>query len=573
MITVSKQTNGVLFTFQDSNMYLYGSGTIEVPFNSLSIIQDESNMITLRKSASNDIFISARYDDMGYASKEAAVEALKGILFAKSEGGGGSVDPDEVRAIVEEETSGMTEDIATLEANKFDGASYNSANHTIVFTANGVQKATIDASDFIKDGMVSNVEIANDNLVITFNTDAGKSPISIPLTNFFDPTILDDYFTKSEVNAALSQKLDVSAYTPTDLSQYWTSAQTQNAINEATSGIPSSSVIEGLRNDVNTLSGVVDTKLDASAYTPTDLSGYYTKTETDDLLDEKADLTVLTQHTSDTTIHVTSAEKTAWNNKSDFSGSYNDLTNKPTIPTATSELTNDSNFVTTATTTPINNALTAHTANTTIHVTQAEKDAWNAKQDALTAGTNIAINNNVISADLSNYFTKSEVTTALADKMDVSGMSAYATTATTYSKSEVDNAITAATSTKQDTLVSGTNIKTINGESILGEGNITIEGGGGAGLDDDTQQLISTAFNDLNDRKADLTELTKYQKKGDYVVTSTLADYMTNASFDEYTTANDEYLTAKERIISGALNDLNERLLDVITRLEALENA
>lgn len=33
--------------------------------------------------------------------------------------------------------------------------------------------------------------------------------------------------------------------------------------------------------------------------------------------------------------------------------------------------------------------------------------------------------------------------------------------------------------TKQDTLVSGTNIKTINNESILGSGNITIQGGGG----------------------------------------------------------------------------------------------
>ena len=33
---------------------------------------------------------------------------------------------------------------------------------------------------------------------------------------------------------------------------------------------------------------------------------------------------------------------------------------------------------------------------------------------------------------------------------------------------------------KQDKLVSGTNIKTINGESILGEGNIVIEGGGGS---------------------------------------------------------------------------------------------
>lgn len=48
-----------------------------------------------------------------------------------------------------------------------------------------------------------------------------------------------------------------------------------------------------------------------------------------------------------------------------------------------------------------------------------------------------------------------------------------------YTKTETDNAITAATSTKQDTLVSGTNIKTINNESILGEGNIDIQGGGG----------------------------------------------------------------------------------------------
>lgn len=78
--------------------------------------------------------------------------------------------------------------------------------------------------------------------------------------------------------------------------------------------------------------------------------------------------------------------------------------------------------------------------------------------------------------DLSNYYTKSEtsgateISTALESKAD---------TATTYTKTETDNAITAATSTKQDTLVSGTNIKTINGETLLGEGNITIQGGGG----------------------------------------------------------------------------------------------
>ena len=80
--------------------------------------------------------------------------------------------------------------------------------------------------------------------------------------------------------------------------------------------------------------------------------------------------------------------------------------------------------------------------------------------------------------DLSNYYTKTEtsgateISTALASKAD---------TATTYTKTETDNAITAATSTKQDTLVSGTNIKTINGETLLGEGNIEIQGGSGGG--------------------------------------------------------------------------------------------
>jgi len=95
--------------------------------------------------------------------------------------------------------------------------------------------------------------------------------------------------------------------------------------------------------------------------------------------------------------------------------------------------------------------------------------------------------------DLSNYYTKSEtsgateISTALAGKAD---------TATTYTKTEVDNAITAATSAKQDTLVSGTNIKTVNNESLLGSGNIEIQGGGatysaGTNISIDTANTIS----------------------------------------------------------------------------------
>ena len=47
----------------------------------------------------------------------------------------------------------------------------------------------------------------------------------------------------------------------------------------------------------------------------------------------KANNSDLTSHTTNGNIHVTASDKTNWNNKSNFSGSYNDLTNKPTIPT------------------------------------------------------------------------------------------------------------------------------------------------------------------------------------------------------------------------------------------------
>lgn len=47
----------------------------------------------------------------------------------------------------------------------------------------------------------------------------------------------------------------------------------------------------------------------------------------------------------DTHRTVTDTEKEKWNGKSDFSGSYNDLTDKPTIPGKLSELTNDSGYV------------------------------------------------------------------------------------------------------------------------------------------------------------------------------------------------------------------------------------
>ena len=208
----------------------------------------------------------------------------------------------------------------------------------------------------------------------------------------------------------------------------------------------------------------------------------------------------------------------------------------------------------TAATDPINSVLTAHTANTDIHVTIADKSAWNAKLDAADVegffgavnydstskrinfyntstggtvlgyvdatdfikdgmvsnveikevtgkGTCLVITFNSDSGkqaieipisqifDASNYYTKTEIdniVTGITQDIEEATSGKADTTAVT----QVNNVLTAHTadttihvtssdkatwSGKQDQLVSGTNIKTINGSSILGSGDITVQ--------------------------------------------------------------------------------------------------
>lgn len=62
-------------------------------------------------------------------------------------------------------------------------------------------------------------------------------------------------------------------------------------------------------------------------------------------------------------------------------------------------------------------------------------------------------------------------------------------------------AISTAVATKQDTLVSGTTIKTVNGNSLLGSGDITISGGvawGNITGDITAQTDLQTALNNID---------------------------------------------------------------------------
>lgn len=95
----------------------------------------------------------------------------------------------------------IDQEIADRKAEAVASAEYELSGTTPVinfYNANDEIIDTIDATEFITDGMVDNVKIENDNLVITFNVDSGKETIEIPLTEIFDPS---NYYTKADVDA------------------------------------------------------------------------------------------------------------------------------------------------------------------------------------------------------------------------------------------------------------------------------------------------------------------------------------------------------------------------------------
>lgn len=86
------------------------------------------------------------------------------------------------------------------------------------------------------------------------------------------------------------------------------------------------------------LNSAVNSTSATQAATPSAVKQAYDKASTAD--------TNLTNHINDNVKHITAGERTAWNAKSNFSGDYNDLSNQPSIPNRTSQLTNDSDFQT-----------------------------------------------------------------------------------------------------------------------------------------------------------------------------------------------------------------------------------
>jgi len=281
-------------------------------------------------------------------------------------------------------------------------------------------------------------------------------------------------------------------------------------------------------------------------------SDYKTKQENDQLYQAKGNY--ITEETdpvfsASASANITSEDITNWNNKSDFSGNYNDLSNKPDlsgfITNAVDDLLNYYKKSETYTQNEVNTLINAITtinilvvqelptediSPTTIYLVPKSVSLGDNLYDEYIYVSNAWEKIGDTQVDLTNYVTNTDYATsstggvlkvsngdygivvdegvlkgAVKTASQFSDMSSKGLVAkgtlnnilasyqvvidnnNKLSSDLVDDTnntnkfVTSAEKTtwngKQDTLVSGTNIKTINDTSLLGDGNITISGG------------------------------------------------------------------------------------------------
>lgn len=557
MLNITKVNNSIKVEGLDNKQFP-DNGTLMIPLNSVILTLDESNIATFRSAANNDVLFSGVITDIQISdstvTKQTITTAFTSIANS-SVGGGGTVD-----AYTKAETDALLatkaneselSNYATVEslATVATSGSYNDLSNKPTIPAAQIQsdwnQSDNSAADYIKNKPVN---------VSAFTNDAGY------LTQHQS---LADYSTTQEMNTAIATATnDMATMTwvgeqgyltqHQDISDLFNGAEydtqtkrinfkhgdTVVAYIDATPF-----VVDGMVDTVEITGGnlVITWNTDAGKQSTsiplTDIfnpDNYYSKTETDTLLTAKANSADLA------TVATT--------------GDYDDLSNKPTIPTVptnVSAFTNDAGYTTNEGT------ITGITMNGVSKGTSGVVDLGTVITD-ISGKQDVIDSSHKLNADLVDDTTSTNKFVTASDKSTWSG--------------------------KQDALVSGTNIKTINNESILGSGNITIQGGGSSytagdninitndviSVDiDDEKKVIASALVELHNDKADKNQLNNYQLKGNYVEQSAV-DASIAAAVANYRTEAEAINV--EKVDAAAFNDLDKRVTALETALDNISS-
>lgn len=289
-----------------------------------------------------------------------------------------------------------------------DSVQYNTSSKYVEFYHGGTGGTKVyefDASPFLIDGMVESVVITSVTsggsevtvLEITWNSAAGGQVTDIPLNEIFDAS---NYYTKSETSGkteianALAEKVNVADNNVEVCSTSTTTNMTTTYANGATSA--NASWISD-----PSIGGYQFYSLNVTVENQTGGTQAYswTRNSHSDVDDDKVTITL---DYGDYDAYLTITPKGDYRIVSLVGRTIDEEETMSSISFTVSRCTSygQSAEVIGNTILPSlankaeTSALTAHTSDSTIHVTSSDKTTWNGKQDALVSGTNIKTVNN-----------------------------------------------------------------------------------------------------------------------------------------------------------------------------------
>lgn len=440
MINIQKTGNAIVVDFTDNDKYL-NNGTIEVAPNELMVVIDDSNMATFKKMSNGDTLFGQLIDQIKIqgesVTKDNIIEKFGTIGFSISSGGGeGAVNS----------VNGQTGDVVITATSlgaitKADAdtlyATKSDLNSKQDTLVSGTNIKTINGQSVIGEG---NIEIQQSELPIASANTLGGVKVGTGLSINPESGVL-------------------SANSPE-----WNN-------------------ISGKPEDIVNITERLASKLDTATYN-SEKSSFATKDE----LNSKADASAITDMATQT-----------WVQNQGY------LTEVPSNYVTDSELTEglagkqDKGDY--ALKSDLNTLATKEEL-----ATKADTSALSSKQNTLVSGTNIKTINGETILGSGNLVIQS----GTSNWDDIQGKPQFAEVATSGNYNDLINkptipdvsdlATKQEIAGKQDTLVSGTNIKTINGNSVLGAGDITIQAGG----------TIDTAMSDTSENAVQNKVIKKY---------------------------------------------------------------
>lgn len=190
-------------------------------------------------------------------------------------------------------------------SNYFDDAKYNEGGKTIDFYHGTRVIKRVDASAFIKDGMLESADVEGGNLVLTFNAESGKDVIKIPISKIFNP---NNYYTKEQTDSDFAKKNEI----PTDYVNVTTYSADKKTTEDGIKSINSNieEIEEAQANDLAKITELQG-KLNGIANVKAEIDKKANADDVTESLEKKADKTSVEQSVSTLQSSITAEKERA----------------------------------------------------------------------------------------------------------------------------------------------------------------------------------------------------------------------------------------------------------------------